>query len=79
MAGLLMENGENKINESLWLKSGDLRRGNGVLMVDIEEGGPSFISCSGQLLNQRDWELVFPTIREDLKKFGGAMAPQCIT
>ena len=35
MAVLLMENGENKINESLWLKSGYLRRGNGVLMVDI--------------------------------------------
>ena len=35
MAMLLMENGENKMNESLWLKSGDLRQGKGVLMVDI--------------------------------------------
>ena len=30
----LMENGKNKMNESLWLKSGDLRRGKGVLMAD---------------------------------------------
>ena len=35
MAVLLMENGKNKMNESLWLKSGDLRLGKGVLMVDI--------------------------------------------
>ena len=35
-------------------------------------GGAKFLSCGGQLLNQRNWELIFPTIREDLKKFGGA-------
>ena len=35
MAVLLMENGKNKMNESLWLKSEDLRRGKGVLMDDI--------------------------------------------
>ena len=38
MAVLLMENRKNKMNEFLWLKSGDLRRGNlekGVLITDI--------------------------------------------
>ena len=71
MAVLLMENRKNKMDESLWLKSGDLRSGKGVLMANVWEGGPA--------LKSKDWELVFPIIREDLKNFGGAMAPQCIT
>ena len=41
-------------------------------------GGAKFLSCGGRLLNQSNWELIFPTIREDLKKFGGAMTSNAL-
>ena len=44
MAVLLMENRKNKMDESLWLKSGDLRSGKGVLMANVWEEGPALKS-----------------------------------
>ena len=69
MTVLLMENGKNKINESLQLKSGDLRREKAVLMADIQDGGPSFLSWGGPAIKSKGLRTSFPYNQRGFKKF----------
>ena len=54
IAVLLMENGKNKMNESLWLKKWGFETREGSSYGRHIGGGAKFFILRGQLLNQRN-------------------------